>query len=276
MYPGDLFCWLAPPNVYSNPEGRSDHLRPVRPRPSTLDLPSLQLVALPSHLLPPRCCHSSTPDQHPLHPLLLPPPRSTIPLQRESHPSITLPSRPRSLASHWSASHRRRSASPRIHGNPPQICLPSSGSAKGTGARSLASLWSLSLNNGLQRLATDLTLRHCLPLPLSPAVSLHLSRAQFDSDSTPSLAKLVILVIGPSLRANVSISYHLLEDLQGPHGGSANDSQTLPPCPTTTWGYSYRPSSMLRTHQHAMFLTRHLQRGTRPATLNRYVVNALM
>lgn len=173
------------------------------PRPSFSPACSSPLAICP----PPRCCHSSTPDHHPL---FLPPSRSSNPLQRESYPSITLPSRPRSRTPHWPATHHWRSASPPIHGNPPQICLSISGSAKGTGPRSLTSLWSLSLNNGRPRPATGLTLKHSHPLPPSLAAFLHLNRARFDSDSTLSLAKLVIPVIGPSLRANVSASCHSL------------------------------------------------------------------
>lgn len=169
----------------------------------TLDLPPLEPAALPGRLPPPRRCHSSTPDHDPL---FLPSSRSSSLLQRESHPSLPLLSRPRFLAPYWPDAHHWRSASPPIHGNPPQICLLTSGSANGTGPRSLTLLWSLSLNNGHLRPAPGLTLRLCLPLLLLPAAFPHLNRAQSDSDSTLSLAKLVILVIGPSLKASVSAS----------------------------------------------------------------------
>lgn len=89
--PGD-FCSAALPRqnlLFSL--GRSDH----RPCASTLDLPSLQPAALPGSLFPPRSCHFSISDQRSL---LLPPPRSSPPLRRESCAPITLPSWPPSLA----------------------------------------------------------------------------------------------------------------------------------------------------------------------------------
>jgi len=215
----------------------------VDPRPSTFPLSSrLQLsLAILLHaaaILPPQIATLSY-----YHPLGL-----ATRCNGNSY-LTTLPSGPLSLASHWPVSHHWRSASPPTHGTPPQICLPTSGSATDTGPRSFSSLWSLSLNNGRPHPVPGLTLRLCLPSLLSLAASPRLNRALSGLDNPPSLVKLVILVIGPFLRANVSASCHLLLDPRRSFRIVANREQT-PRLYLTTWVSNCRQSSTLRIRQH--------------------------